>query len=78
MDNKLLCASNLLKCSRGLRVHQRELHSHTDVIKLSSVTLHVDTGFLLLAGASSKVWDERHDFVQFFPSLSTCLFSSQP
>lgn len=47
--------SNLLKCSTGLHVHQRDLHSHTAVIKLSPVTLHVDTGFLLFAGPSSKV-----------------------
>lgn len=47
--------SNLLKCSTGLHVHQRDLHSHTAVIKLSPVTLHVDIGFLLFAGPSSKV-----------------------
>lgn len=75
---KLFCASNLLKWSTCPHVYQRELHSHTTGIKLSSITLHVDTGFLLLAGASSKVGDKRHDSVQFFLSLSTHLFSSQP
>lgn len=43
--------ATLLKCSTGLHVNQKELQSHAMVIKPSSVTLHVNFGFVILAGA---------------------------